>query len=337
MPHIMQKRPKPINSLMKYLRDKKGIDISGSSDKLKLRNMGYYHGYKGYRYIFSPSNKIQFKNFDELNYIYSFDTKLKTLFYPWVMFIETALKNYVLESVVESAKSDNFNTIYNSVLDNFKKYINSSNVKRGKIAKKEALKKRIELRSRIYKLLADKFNLGNKIANHFLSNDRSVPIWAIFELLTLGEFGYFVSCINFEVRSDISKNIGIKQSDDSDASLTQKFIFILKEFRNAIAHNDIVFDTRFRTSEIKDNVFSALSNETSVKALSFKTITDYLVFVVYLLKKFGVSKKELNKLVNDFDSAVTLLKHSIDASTFNKIIYTDNRNKIKSLKEFILK
>src|SRR5699024_4589296 len=39
-----------INSLMAYLRDRKNIDIRGSSHKRKLRNMGYYHGYKGYRF-----------------------------------------------------------------------------------------------------------------------------------------------------------------------------------------------------------------------------------------------------------------------------------------------
>lgn len=40
-------KPKSTNSLMKYLRDNKGIAIS-SVQKRKLMNMGYYHGYKGY-------------------------------------------------------------------------------------------------------------------------------------------------------------------------------------------------------------------------------------------------------------------------------------------------
>ena len=46
----MQKKPKSINALMAYMRDVKGINISGSGDKKKLRYMGYFHGYKGYRY-----------------------------------------------------------------------------------------------------------------------------------------------------------------------------------------------------------------------------------------------------------------------------------------------
>ena len=46
----MENKPKSVNALMKYLRDDKLISIQGSSDKQKLLNIGYYHGYKGYRY-----------------------------------------------------------------------------------------------------------------------------------------------------------------------------------------------------------------------------------------------------------------------------------------------
>jgi len=42
---------KTTNALMKYLRDKHKIAIGNSKDKRNLINIGYYHGYKGYRYI----------------------------------------------------------------------------------------------------------------------------------------------------------------------------------------------------------------------------------------------------------------------------------------------
>ena len=38
--------PKTLNSLMKHLRDG-GIAIDGSAQKRRLKNIGYYHGYKG--------------------------------------------------------------------------------------------------------------------------------------------------------------------------------------------------------------------------------------------------------------------------------------------------
>ena len=85
-------------------------------------NIGYYHGYKGYRYIGKVTNTIPYTDFDELVAVYDFDAQLKTLFYPMVMQIETALKNYVLETVVCSVNSDSFISIYNTLLDNYKMF-----------------------------------------------------------------------------------------------------------------------------------------------------------------------------------------------------------------------
>ena len=41
---------KSTDALMRHIRDDHGIMINGSGDKKKLIEMGYYHGYKAYRY-----------------------------------------------------------------------------------------------------------------------------------------------------------------------------------------------------------------------------------------------------------------------------------------------
>ena len=43
-------KAKSLNELMKHLRDDCCIQISGSDDEEKLRQYGYYQGYKGYLY-----------------------------------------------------------------------------------------------------------------------------------------------------------------------------------------------------------------------------------------------------------------------------------------------
>lgn len=55
------------NSLMKYLREKHNIYIEGTKDKKNLRNIGYYHGYKGYWCINKPQNRINLSSFDEIS------------------------------------------------------------------------------------------------------------------------------------------------------------------------------------------------------------------------------------------------------------------------------
>lgn len=339
---VSNSRPKSIDGLMRYLRDNKGIAISGSLQKRRLMNIGYYHGYKGYRYINSPSNHVAYTKFEELAAVYSFDANLKALFYPQVMFIETALKNYVLETLVSETHSESFIDVYNQLLDNYKtfslagKNFNSAKDRQKAEDKfKYELKRRLDLRNRIYKVQTDAYGNGNKIADHYLRKDTNLPIWAIFELLSLGEFGHFVSCLNQGCRANISKGLGIRQSDDSNAIMPQRLIYSTKDLRNAIAHNDVIFDCRFKSGNIHKQVGNAITNATGVTGLSFETITDYLILVIYLLKLFQVTKTEMKQMISRFETVVEQLRNSVPTSLFNQIIYTDNNSKIADLKRFV--
>lgn len=143
------------------------------------------------------------------------------------MQIETALKSYVLEVVVSQVNSDSFIDVYNKLLDNYKAFSTAGSVysdfkqrKKAEDKFKYELKRRLDLRNRIYKVQTDAFGNGNKIAEHYLNNDMNLPIWAIYELLSLGEFGHFVSCLNFPCRQAISSKLGIRASDDRQCIAT---------------------------------------------------------------------------------------------------------------------
>ena len=200
-------KPKNIDSLMEYLQEEKGIWISGDLQKRQLMNMGYYHGYKGYRYIKNPQKRVPYSNFEELAAIYEFDAGLKALFYPCVMKIETAFKNYALEVIIDKSKSESFSCIYNTLLNNYKSFSTNQKNYASEEKRKEAedkydneLQRRLALRDKIYKIQTNAFGHHNKIARHYLTKDANLPIWAIFELLCLGDFGTFVSCLNQKCR-----------------------------------------------------------------------------------------------------------------------------------------
>lgn len=50
--------------------------------------------------------------------------------------------------------------------------------------------------------------------------------------------------------------------------MPKRLIYATKDLRNAIANNDVVFDTRFRTGNINKQVGNAISNAAVVKGLS---------------------------------------------------------------------
>lgn len=71
---------KTINGLMRHLRDTHNVHVSGSKDKLNLINMGYYHGYKGYRFIKHSHQPIPYSTFEEITNVYEFDRNLNLNF-----------------------------------------------------------------------------------------------------------------------------------------------------------------------------------------------------------------------------------------------------------------
>lgn len=320
---------KSINGLMKYLREKHNIDINGSLDKQHLKSVGYYHGYKGYRYIKRPSNKLNFNNFDEVMAIIEFDNKIKSLLYSQVMFIETAIKSYALEIIIQEGKTENFSEIYTNLMTDYKSYSNQSK------NYKNAYKKRLDTFNRIQNVIATSYASDNKIVSHYLKKDESIPIWAIFEIITLGEFANLISTFNIKTRQSISKDIGFNIGFDSSGKLVENIILAIKDLRNAIAHNNIIFDTRFKKRNISKTLQKVIIHETNVQNIYFTSITDYLVLVIYILKHLKKTNSELNKLINDYLKFADELKFKVPQNIYDQIILTNDKNKLNDLKKFI--
>ena len=110
---------KSIDGLMRHLRSN-GIQISGSAQKRQLRNSGYFHGYKGYRFFGTSSNRLPFTSYDEVNATILYDSKLKSLLYGKMMFIETAVKNVALESILSYTGSESIQDMYDKAVGSYK-------------------------------------------------------------------------------------------------------------------------------------------------------------------------------------------------------------------------
>ena len=77
---VQEVRVATINALMKHLRAS-GIQISGSSQKKKLRKIGYYHSYKGYRFARHSTNRLPLSDFSQIAALHDFDMQLKAVMY----------------------------------------------------------------------------------------------------------------------------------------------------------------------------------------------------------------------------------------------------------------
>ena len=324
----MVKKPKTTNALMKYLRDKKGISISGPLQKRKLRNIGYFHGYKGYRFCNSPNNLLPINNFNEIQAIYNFDMRLKANMYSQIMFIETALKNYVLEELLKATGSIYFNDIYSKALTDYKSFPVGSK------QYSAAVKGSLVLRNRIYASISRSYD-DSFIVKHYYDKDTPIPIWAIFELITLGEFGSFIKCLDKSVRIEISKAVGINSAYDSDGKIVEQIIFLLRDLRNSIAHNSIIFDARFKSHSLPKRLMAYISTETLINNITFSTIVDYIITMAFILKKLNAPRSETLAFVKTFEKICEDFRLQVPVNIYSKVVYSDTKNKLSLLKKFI--
>ena len=192
--------------------------------------------------------------------------------------------------------------------------------------------KRLKLREHIYSTISRDYK--KSLVSHYYEKDKPVPIWSIFELLSLGEFGTLLSCLKMSVKIDFSKSIGIKIKDDPDGKLPEMIVFAIKDLRNSIAHNGTVFDTRFKTSSINNRLSSYIERETKISNLSFESIVDYIILIAFVLKILQYSNKEILIFVTDFEKICENLYRQVPTNIYMRIIYSDTRNKLIMLKKY---
>ena len=229
---------------------------------------------------------------------------------------------------MDEVKSKRFADIYAKLLTDYKSFPLGSN------DYKKAINKRMNLRNKVYSLISRDY--GKRfIVNHYYDKDQPLPIWAIFELISLGEFGTFVDCLETTVGKKVSKSIGIKSSYDRDGKLLAIIVYALKDLRNAVAHNNTVFDARFKTGKVNTRIAKYISAETGIGNVTFESIVDYVILISFMMKLLECPKKKIIAFVRMFEKSCEELRGKVSTSIFNTIVYTDTRSKLNLLKKYI--
>lgn len=310
---------------MKHIRDCHHIDIGKGRqrDKQELLNMGYFHAYKAYKFVKSVNHPLDIKNFEEIRDIYELDNNLKALFYPVVMKVETAINNYTIDCVVTNNGTD-LGSIFEDKLNHYNDF------KQGTIEYKKEIAKFLNLKKTLDTVIARNYT-KSEIIQHYVHSNQAVPIWAIFEMTTLGDLGNFIGRLNNNTREELSKSIGVfDKRFDTDNTLLSKHLYIIKDLRNAIAHNRPIFDCRFRTSRVKGSVIKHLEAHTATRKINFQTITDYVLLIAYYMRCFNFTKSETKNFLMSYKKLVmNYQKKSNNSSNFRKIFDVDSVSKIQ--------
>lgn len=323
---------KTTDALMRHLRESE-IAISGSKQKRQLINTGYFHGYKGYRFFGNTQKRLPFSTYDEVYATIQYDSDLKALIYGKMMYIETAVKNIALESILINVNSESIQDMYDKVVSGYNNAPAAATMEQ----KKKMQQNKLNLQNTIQSSLAYAYKKNNPKITHFYNNIgySDVPIWALFEIMTMGDLGYLLSCLTYDVRDDISRRLGINLSCDTDRQLIYKYIYTLKDLRNAVAHNAVVFDTRFRSIAPNGAMKQCLRLEVGLPYVNFKTIGDYIILMCYYMKLLKVSKTEIKMFIREFEKITETYKEVVNSAVAAIVIHPDLNSRMDILKKYI--
>ena len=139
----------------------------------------------------------------------------------------------------------------------------------------------------------------------------------------------------YDVRDDISKRLGINVASDTNRQLIYKYIYTLTDLRNAIAHNSVVFDTRFRNIDPTSAMKQCLKIEIGLPYVNFKTIGDYVILMCYYMKLLQVPKTEIKAFIREFERITEDYRKSVNANVASIVIHPDLASRMNLLKNFL--
>lgn len=308
---------------MRHLRNDCNIMISGSKQKQQLISYGYYHGYKGYRFVKDANHQLPYTDFSEVVAVIEYDNNLKAALYPNLMFIETAIKNIVCNATVEDLHLGTFDYVYKERMND-----NPLNTR--------LQLNRLKLRNNVYSRLSNRYSeeakKDNKMVRHFYNRGEDAPLWVIFEIFYLSDLASFFECLNTSTREKILAQLNMLDiSIDTNRELLSNMLYTIKALRNAVAHNNIIFDTRFKDRKINSVLKLWTENETGIQNITLYSVIDYIIVLCCLLKRLDPSETRAKELLKQYEKENLMLKVSVDSTIYNQIIPQNVSSKLSAL------
>lgn len=232
--------------------------------------------------------------FEQIYSFYNFDKNLSMLFLRRLLQIESSFKSII--SHVISSKTNNCHK--------HQIYLSQSIFE---VVKNEREK---ENNQKLLDSLADKINNSNKIyIKHNLKRYNNVPFWVLSNDMTFAETIYYYQKLSEQDKNKISFYM---RGENKEVKVTlkqfQSILYILKDLRNLLAHNEVIYWFKPLGLNGKSRYYS-LNKYKGVNSQEGSLAIIMLAFNMYLFPDdwnlfYYEFKKELNSFKNKVPSFV---------------------------------
>lgn len=220
-----------------------------------LEHISYYRlrGYYIQWYDRSTNMFTSQRSFDDIVLLHEFDSHLASLMLEVLTVIEINLRTYIAHDM---AMSSSQSATPHLDLNNYKTALAGSNML-GMIARAIIESKDREV----------------FIQHHITNYNEVVPIWAIVEVLTLGQLSKLFSNLSPRIRNMIS----LKRYGQSNFEYVESWLYVAANYRNVCAHRSRLYNRMFTASKPKlpssDNVPNSSSSTLYAGLLALKHLS----------------------------------------------------------------
>lgn len=291
----------------------KGLIIADEEKTKHILLKENYFFISGYRHLLMKNYKdksfVKGATFDELYAIFSFDRHIRNICFKNILIIENNIKSIISYQL---SKKYGFQE---------KNYLKASNYTTDPIKGRQVH----DVLNKMRKQLA--FNGKKHSATmHYLTNYGYIPMWILVKVLSFGLMSEFYCILKTEDKQEIADLYHINYEE------MEVYLYLLANFRNLCAHEDILYDHRTQR---------AIPNNTIHKILEIeKKENEYIygkndLFALIIIFKYMLEPSEFREMIREMSYEIDILEGKIKSvpveSILNRIGFPTNWRNIINL------
>jgi len=291
----------------------KGLVINNIDEAKEILFRENYFFISGYRHLFMTSRKdshfIVGTTFEELYAMFSFDRKIRNIFFSFILIIENNIK-----SIISYQLSKKYG--YKE-----KEYLNTNNFTQDAMKSRQVYDILNKMRRQI------RINGREHTATlHYIDNYGYVPLWILVKVLSFGIISEFYGILKSEDQLRIAEVYKL------DVETLIIYLSLVSNYRNICAHEEVLYDHRTQRSIPDCKYHQQLCIEVSED--EYKYGKNDLYAIVIIMKQM-LSETEFRDLMNQVSYEADILEgrlHSVSIiSILNSCGFPNNWKEIMDI------
>ena len=282
------------------------IDILKSKDLVindeeKTKNILLKENYffiSGYRHLLMKNYKdkkfIKGATFEELYAIFNFERHIRNICFKNILIIENNIKSVISYQL---SKKYGFQE---------KNYLNANNYTEDPLKARQVH----DVLNKMRKQLA--FNGKKHTATmHYMTHYGYIPMWILVKVLSFGLMSEFYCILKTEDKKEIADIYNMKYED------MEIFLYLLANFRNLCAHEDILYDHRTQRSIPDNEIHKMLKIEKEEDEYKYGKNDLFALIIIF---KYMLNKDEFREMIREMSYEIDILDGKIDTVPIETIL-----------------